>query len=360
MSWLDKLLNAAITTIQSAGVATTPRQTLNFLSGFTVADDAANGRINVSAAAGSVGGSSGQVQYNSSGSFAGSTLLTTDGTSYLGLGTGTLPTIGTERVPYAATDVFLAAKSSVGTDVQILSRTSADTWQFGPNSGSLINVTINSNTSVWTAAAALTLGGTATTIQGSTSLSGKSGSTFAFTFNGTNLYLGSDAAGANQATTTNINCSGVMTLTSGGGFNVAATGTVSINSAGGSVGLGLAGATYVYSSVNTAATEFWKPVMGGYDSGVQSPLRYAALSIAQASTATTTLSTTQSCYPTLNFTGTPGGAFAVVAPLLSGAAYDVYNGTPSTMTFGGVSGTTVSIPTLTKARCVCFDGANYH
>ena len=55
--------------------------------------------------------------------------------------------------------------------------------------------------------------------------------------------------------------------------------------------------------------------------------------------------------------GGPDPARGVVA--INVAAYDVYNGTPSTMTFGGASGSTISIPTLTKMRCQCFDGANY-
>lgn len=98
--------------------------------------------------------------------------------------------------------------------------------------------------------------------------------------------------------------------------------------------------------------------VGGYSTASIS-YRELVAAITQSNTTTTTLTAAQYQCPFLNFTGTPGGGFSVVAPLTAGTVFDVRNGTPSTMTFGGITGSAVTINTNITQRVIT-DGTSYY
>jgi hypothetical protein len=59
--------------------------------------------------------------------------------SFLSIGSGTVSTAGTIRLPYAASDVILSAKDLGGTNREIISRPSANQYQIGPNSATALS-----------------------------------------------------------------------------------------------------------------------------------------------------------------------------------------------------------------------------
>ncbi len=105
--------------------------------------------------------------------------------------------------------------------------------------------------------------------------------------------------------------------------------------------------------LRNASVSMCQPVKGD-GALASSPFRWAELAIAQASTVTTTLSTSQYECPRLIATGTPGGNFAWEAPATAGAFYIVTNTTPNTLTFRKNGGTGVAIAT-TKTAIIAYD-----
>ena len=124
-------------------------------------------------------------------------------------------------------------------------------------------------------------------------------------------------------------------------------------SSGGTIAIGRGSSTMLYSS--GYSFEFWRPIGGSVPAAVAFQWTTSTVTVAAGSN---TLTAAQYSCPVMTLQGA-AGAFSVVAPLQQGSAFDVYNATGSLGTFGGVTGATVSIPAGTKARCVCFDGANY-
>jgi len=58
----------------------------------------------------------------------------TAGSGYVTIGSGTKPSSGTIRVPYAATDAIIMGRTAGGSDIEIVGRQSEDVFQFGPTS----------------------------------------------------------------------------------------------------------------------------------------------------------------------------------------------------------------------------------
>jgi len=85
-----------------------------------------------------------------------------------------------------------------------------------------------------------------------------------------------------------------------------------------------------------------------------------AVSVAAAA-ATLTLSNTQYVNPQLAFSGAMTNDTVVVAPLVNGLAFNLYNGGtgPYALTFGGASGLTVYLPRGQWIEVTC-DGTNYY
>jgi hypothetical protein len=59
--------------------------------------------------------------------------------SFLSIGSGTVSTAGTIRLPYSASDVILSARDLGGTNREIISRPSANQYQIGPNSATALS-----------------------------------------------------------------------------------------------------------------------------------------------------------------------------------------------------------------------------
>ena len=308
------------------------------------------------------------------------------GAGFLAFG-ATPPAVGALRFTYAVTDTMIGAKDSTAIDRKVISRVAADSFLLGDTALTTQNWTWNASTMTQTAGTGgwimtsgnginITAASGLLQLAGST-VTAKSGPTFAYTYNGTDLYLGSDASLNNRANTLTLAAAGGIAWTSGTTTSIFAAGTQALYANGttlylgtnaafsvqhsninayaaGAVALGLANATYLF--IYAGNFEVWKPLSGSA-SGT-TPLKFAVSNITP-SLGANTLTAAQYACPAISCNGTPGGAFGVVAPLVVGAAYDVYNNTPSAMAFGGPTGATVSIPAGTKARCVCFDGANY-
>jgi hypothetical protein len=75
---------------------------------------------------------------NGSGGFLGATDVLA-GSGFISIG-ATPATVGTIRLPYAATDKILMAKDLGGTDREIISRLSANQYQIGPNTGNALSI----------------------------------------------------------------------------------------------------------------------------------------------------------------------------------------------------------------------------
>jgi len=458
MSWLDKFFNSIITGLQSAGTAITPRQTLNFASGFTVADDSANNRTNVSVMGGgssvptgtgiphiisgvqqaaaslildadvsasagiaaskiAAAGSSGQLAMNASGAL-GATSLASDGTN-LAMGSGyisvgaTPAAVGTAlRLTYAASDVIIGAKDSGGTDREILARTGADAYRIGPSgSGAALNMALVGN--VVTLSAASSMGVSAT---GALTLAGGSGSYISFgptpattgnvrlpsagivatwdsnssvnrviasQLNG-EVFYGVDTAYTTGTQATNVRMyasshlylgTGSTTrvdIATGGTWSVINTtastmniGTDSgftnqasnINMYGSStVAVGLGAVTYFYCNGATQNAEIARPIGGG-SYGANLPLRLGTTTMTVVA-GSQTLTQAQYSNPYLVCSGSPASASTLVVPNLAGAVFIVTNASSQAMTFGGSSGSTVSIASGVTSLVIS-DGTNY-
>lgn len=88
------------------------------------------------------------------------------------------------------------------------------------------------------------------------------------------------------------------------------------------------------------------------------PFRLKPATITQSSTADTTLSASQAECPVLEVNGTPGGAFNVIGPNVSGARYEITNTTPSPLTIKKSGGTGVTIA-AGKSAIVRHNGTDY-
>lgn len=110
--------------------------------------------------------------------------------------------------------------------------------------------------------------------------------------------------------------------------------------------LAVGGVDRIYAS--TSNVRLGLPVAG--NAGQTVPFRLQSAAIVQSSTTATTLSAAQYECPILTFTGTPGGAFNVIAPNVADAWFIVFNGTPSTMTFKTSAGTGIAIGSFKTAQ----------
>jgi len=88
------------------------------------------------------------------------------------------------------------------------------------------------------------------------------------------------------------------------------------------------------------------------------PFRFAKAAITQNSTADTTLTASQYECPVLEVSGTPGGAFNIIAPNTTNARFEVTNKTPSALTIRRTGGTGVTIA-AGKSAIVRHDGSDY-
>ena len=220
-------------------------------------------------------GTTGQLQWNSSGAFAGATFLTTDGATWLGLGTGTLVGSGRIRLPYAATDVILGAKASDATDQSIISRTAIDTVEFMPFNNEY-TVRYNGNSLIVQGRASAQILAGASQIQ-------------AFIADGTDLFLGTNAALNSQHSTVTI--------------------------------------------APSTSLRIGTPI-GGYSS---SPFRWASATIASAN-AGVTLTSAQAINPNLVFgTGATVAWACTGAYTGTGVEYQVANESGFSMTFMGIA-----------------------
>ena len=179
-----------------------------------------------------------------------------------------------------------------------------------------------------------------------------------------NIIVTKDGAAADK---TLLSISGnAVSLVSPAGGTVSLDGSANVNL------ITTAASVYLYASTNHNFYNYTKGGMTlqmtstaaqlavplGGNSGESISFRWQEAAITQSSTADTTLTAAQYMCPVLNITGTPGGAFNVIAPNTAKSFFIVINNTASACTIKKSGGTGVTIAAGKSAQ-VYHSGSDY-
>lgn len=152
-------------------------------------------------------------------------------------------------------------------------------------------------------------------------------------------------SGGNDITIVNFGAGAAVTFGSYANFDVTLAG------AGGSLNMSSSLAAYIAGvqalDILAAKVGLCKPISGSSANSYMYAEKETTVTISSAADRTLVASEYEN--PVQNYTGTPGGAFNVIAPAQAAAKVTVYNGTPSALTYKKSGGTGVIIATLKTA-----------